>query len=85
MIPLTHIPSLISYLKELKGKFHKLILFLDRASQHSRSKRVKEYLEKKCGVKTAEYFPEGSSPIEQYWRQGKDDLLVSNTVLALQI
>ncbi len=26
--------SFISYLRELKGKFHKLILFLDRAPQH---------------------------------------------------
>ncbi|MGA8081204.1 MAG: hypothetical protein WB988_05025, partial [Candidatus Nitrosopolaris sp.] len=38
MIPLTSI--------RLKAKFHKLILFLDRAPQHCRSKRVKEYLEK---------------------------------------
>ena len=38
--------SFISYLRELKGKFHKLILFLDRAPQHCRSKRVKAYLEK---------------------------------------
>ena len=36
--------SFISYLRELKGKFHKLILFLDRAPQHCRSKRVKAYL-----------------------------------------
>ena len=38
--------SFISYLRELKGKFHKLILFLDRAPQHCRSKRVKAYLQK---------------------------------------
>jgi hypothetical protein len=39
--------SFISYLRELKAKYHKLILFLDRAPpQHYRSKRVKAYLEK---------------------------------------
>jgi hypothetical protein len=29
--------TFISYLRELKRKFHKLILFLDRAPQHCRS------------------------------------------------
>jgi hypothetical protein len=38
--------SFISYLGELKRKFHKLILFLDRAPQHCRSKRVRTYLER---------------------------------------
>jgi ATP sulfurylase len=37
--------SFISYLQELKRKFHKLlILFLDRAPQHRRSQRVKAYI-----------------------------------------
>jgi hypothetical protein len=38
--------SFISYLRELKRKFHKLILFLDRAPQHCSSQRVKAYLER---------------------------------------
>ena len=49
--------SFISYLRELKAKFHKLILFLDRAPQHCRSKRVKAYLKKNNDVMTAEYLP----------------------------
>ena len=72
--------SFISYLRELKAKFHKLILFLDRAPQHCHSKIVKEYFEKNNDVMTAEYFPKGSSElsaIEECWRQGKDDLLAS--------
>ena len=72
--------SFISYLRELKGKFHKLILFLDRAPQHCRSKRVKAYLEKNNDVMTVEYLPRGSSElgaVEECWRQGKDNLLVS--------
>jgi transposase len=72
--------SFILYLRELKAKFHKLILFLDRAPQHYRSKRVKAYLEKNNDVMTAEYFPKGSSElsaVEECRRQGKDNLLAS--------
>ena len=75
--------SFISYLRELKRKFHKLILFLDRASpQHCRSKRVRAYLERNNDdVMTVEYYlPKGSpefSAVEECWKQGKDDLLVS--------
>jgi transposase len=72
--------SFISYLRELKRKFHKLILFLDRAPQHCRSKRVKAYLERNNNLMIVEYLPKGSpdlSAVEECWRQGKDDLLVS--------
>ena len=78
MIPLTSIPSF--RILELKGKFHKLILFLDRAPQHCRSKRVKAYLEKNNDVMTVKYLPRGSSEfsaVEECWRRGKDTLLVS--------
>jgi transposase len=75
---------IISYLRELKRKFHKLILFLDRAPpQHCRSKRVRAYLERNDDddVMTVEYcLPKGSpelSAVEECWKQGKDDLLVS--------
>jgi transposase len=72
--------SFISYLGELKRKFHKLILFLDRAPQHCRSRRVKAYIERNSDTMIVEYLPKGSpelSAVEQCWRQGKDDLLVS--------
>jgi transposase len=76
--------SFISYLREPKRKFHKLlILFLDRASpQHCRSKRVGAYLERNNDhVMTVEYYlPKGSpefTTVEECWKQGKDDLLVS--------
>jgi transposase len=72
--------TFISYLQELKRKFHKLILFLDRAPQHCRSKRVKAYIERNSDTMIVEYLPKGSpelSAVEQCWRQGKDDLLVS--------
>jgi transposase len=72
--------TFISYLQELKRKFHKLILFLDRAPQHCRSKRVKAYIERNSDTMIVEYLPKGSpelSAVEQCWKQGKDDLLVS--------
>jgi len=73
--------SFISYLGQLKRRFHKLILFLDRAPpQHCRSKRVRAYLERNNDVMTVEYLPKGSpefSAVEECWKQGKDDLLVS--------
>ena len=75
--------SFISYLRELKRRFHKLILFLDRAPpQHCHSKRVRAYLERNDDdVMTVEYYlPKGSpefSAVEKCWRQGKDDLVVS--------
>ena len=57
--------SIISYLRELKRNFYKLlILFLDRAPpQHCRSKRVRAYLERNDDddVMTVEYYlPKGS-------------------------
>ncbi|MGB6628341.1 MAG: transposase, partial [Nitrososphaeraceae archaeon] len=55
--------SFISCLRELKRKFHKVILFLDRAPpQHCRSKRVRAYLERNNDdVMTVEYYlPKGS-------------------------
>jgi transposase len=72
--------SFISYLQQLKRKFHKLILFLDRASQHHRSQKVKAYLERNSDTMIVEYLLKGSpelSAVEECWRQGKDDLLVS--------
>jgi hypothetical protein len=36
----------LDYLKKLQNKFHKVILFLDRAAQHYRSIIVRKYFEK---------------------------------------
>jgi transposase len=68
------------YLKELQRKFRKLILFLDRAVQHYRSIKVRKHLEENKDVIRVEYLPKGSpefNAVEECWRQGKDDLLVS--------
>ena len=76
--------SFISYIRELKRKFHKLILFLDRAPQHCRSRKVRACLERNSDDMIVEYLPKGSpnlSAVEECWRQGKNDLLVSNYYL----
>ena len=56
------------------------ILFLDRAVQHYRSIKVRKYLEENKDVIRVEYLPKrspGFSAVEECWRKGKDDLLVS--------
>ena len=71
--------AFIDYLKQVQGKFGKVILFVDRARQH-RSKKVEEHLEKNKDCMKVAYLPKGSpefSAVEECWRQGKYDLLVS--------
>jgi transposase len=70
----------LKYLKQLERKFGRLILFIDRAPQHYRSINVKKHLEEHHDAIRIEYFPKGSpefNVIEECWRQGKHDLLVS--------
>ena len=68
--------AFLKYLKKLQRKFRKLILFLDRVS----SIMFRKHLEENKDVIRVEYLPKGSpenNAIEECWRQGKDDLLVS--------
>lgn len=71
----------LKYLKELQRKFRKLLLFIDRAAaQHRSSIMIRKYLEENKDVIRVEYLPKGSpdyNAVEECWRQGKDDLLVS--------
>lgn len=72
--------TFLDYLKQVQKKFRKLILFIDRARQHHRSIMVKEYLKQNNDILKVIYFPKGSpefNAIEECWRQGKYDLLVS--------
>jgi len=64
----------------MQRKFGKVILFIDRARQHHRSNMIKEYIKQNKDVLKVIYFPKGSpefNAIEECWRQGKYDLLVS--------
>jgi transposase len=71
--------TFLDYLKEVQKKFEKVILFIDRARQHQ-SKKVRKYLEKNKHIIRLLYLPKGSpefNAVEECWRQGKYDLLVS--------
>jgi transposase len=73
--------TFLDYLKKLQNKFHKVILFLDRAAaQHYRSIIVRKHFEENKDILRVEWFPKGSpefNAVEECWKQGKDDLLVS--------
>jgi len=72
--------TFVDYLKKLQNKFHKVMLFLDKATQHYRSIKVRKHLEENKMNMKVEYLPKGSpdfNAVEECWRQGKDDLLVS--------
>ena len=65
--------SFIEYIEEVRKKFKKFVIFLDRATQH-RSKVVQEYLQRNEDNLRIEYFPVGSpefNAVEECWRQGK--------------
>jgi transposase len=72
--------TFLDYIKQIQKKFRRLILFIDRAAQHYRSRKVREHLEENKNAIRVEYLPKGSSEfnvVEECWRQGKYDLLVS--------
>lgn len=65
----------IDYFKELKRKFGKMILYIDRAPWH-KSKAVQEYLNTQRESIRVEWFPRGwpeLNPVEECWKQGKND------------
>ena len=69
--------SFITYLEQVRKKFKKFVLFLDRAPQH-RSKVVQEHLLVNRYDIKVEYFPVGSpefNAVEECWRQGKHKIL----------
>lgn len=71
--------TFLDYLKQLKKRFGKVMLFTDMAPQH-RSRKVKEYLEENTPNFRTVYLSKGSpqfNAVEECWRQGKYDLLVS--------
>lgn len=72
--------TFLKYLKELQRKFRKLILFLDRAAQHHSSVIIRKHLKENKDTIKVEYLPKGSpdyNAVEECWKQGKNDLLVS--------
>jgi transposase len=69
--------SFIAYLEDVKMRFRKFIMFVDRATQH-RSQVVKDYLQRNLETIRMVYFPVGSpefNAVEECWRQGKCSIL----------
>lgn len=72
--------TFLDYMKKLQKKFHKVILFMDRAPQHSRSINIRKHFQQNRKNIIVQWFPGGSpefNAVEECWKQGKDDLLVS--------
>ena len=61
--------TFIRYLEQLRKKFKKFVIFVDRATQH-RSKIVKKYLQRNEDSLKIEYLPVGSpefNAVEECW------------------
>jgi transposase len=71
--------TFLDYLKEIKKSLRKVILVTDRAQQHL-SKKLQEYLKENNDSIRIICLQKGSpefNAVEECWRQGKHDLLVS--------
>jgi len=75
--------AFIRFLKAIKRKFGKTVLFLDRAPWHI-AEPVEKYFAKNRNWILPVWFPRCSpefNPVEECWRQSKDSVL-GNTVYA---
>ena len=71
--------TFLDYLKQVRKRLGKVIMLTDRARQHQ-AKKVREYFEENKDFLRIAYLPKGSpefNAVEECWRQGKYDLLVS--------
>lgn len=72
--------AFLDYLKPLHKKYPKMILFLDKAPWHKKEKRVRKFLRDNKKTILVRWFPSGNpeaNPMEECWRQGKNDILGS--------
>jgi hypothetical protein len=72
--------TFLEFLKKIHAKFSKCYLFMDKASQHYKSKKVMTNFEEKKNVLIPVYIPTTVSPefmvMEVIWNIAKQDLLV---------
>lgn len=71
--------TFLGFLKIIHTKFPKCYLFMDKASPHYRSRKVKEYLEQNKDTLISVYLPTASPEfmmLEEVWNIAKQDLLV---------
>lgn len=67
------------FLQQIHHKFPNCYLFLDKAPQHYKSQKVREYFEKHKDVLIPVWLPTASPEfmvLEEYWNISKNDLLV---------
>jgi hypothetical protein len=67
------------FLKQIHRKFPRCYLFLDKASQHYRSSKVRKYIKEHKDSLIPIYLPTASPEfmvLEECWNISKDDLLV---------
>ena len=71
--------TLLSFLKIIHFKFPRCYIFLDKASPHYKSKKVKEYFDKNKDTLIPVYLPTASPEfmvMEEVWNIAKRDLFV---------
>ena len=71
--------TFLDFLKIIHSKFPKCYLFMDKASPHYRSSKVKDYLEQNKDTLIPVYLPTASPEfmvMEEVWNIAKSDLLV---------
>ena len=71
--------TFLDFLKTIHSKFPRCYLFMDKASPHYRSKKVKDYLDQNKNTLIPVYLPTASPEfmmLEEVWNIAKRDLLV---------
>ncbi len=71
--------TFLDFLKIIHSKFPRCYLFLDKASPHYKSRKVKDYLEQNKDTLIPVYLPTASPEfmiLEEAWNIAKQDLLV---------
>ena len=71
--------TFLDFLKTIHCKFPKCYLFMDKASPHYKSRRVKDYLEENKDTLVPVYLPTASPEfmmVEEIWNIAKRELLV---------
>ncbi|MDN5846265.1 MAG: transposase [Candidatus Nitrosocosmicus sp.] len=71
--------TFLDFLKEIHHKFPKCYLFMDKASSHYKSRRVKDYLDQNKDALIPVYLPTASPEfmiLEEVWNIAKQELLV---------
>jgi transposase len=71
--------TFLDFLKKIHHRFPRCYLFMDKASPHYKSKRVKDYLEENKDTLIPVYLPTASPEfmmLEEVWNIAKQELLI---------